>query len=288
MRSRHAERNISRITTKPPARKAATPPPKPRAAPRNWLADVTVTHGPVDMIGRFFLLADTMLKARGIALSFATYEELLEVNQRNQDTWGILTTMYDHRCCPHGLSPERAFCFLGRDARGEVVATHGARVYDLGDRSMHEVAEARLLHHDEPERTAGPHERIEVSSPAAKSIRGKLMINGGVWYHPQYRKRQLTMLIPRIARVLSYTRWQIDWSMGLTMEGPTGGGVIDSLGYQKREWGLQILNAQNGSPRCCLAWMDAEELLADLRGFLAGSATQAYVGVDDRRAEKQG
>ena len=55
--------------------------------------------------------------------------------------------------------------------------------------------------------------------------------------------------------------------MGLMMEGPTAGGVIDSLGYPHREWGLQISNAQNGSPRCCLAWMDASELMATCAGF---------------------
>ena len=58
-------------------------------------------------------------------------------------------------------------------------------------------------------------------------------------------------------------------------------------GYPHREWGLQISNAQNGSPRCCLAWMDANELLVDLRGFLAGFTTQVYLRVDNRRAQNQ-
>lgn len=252
------------------------------------ITDITVKHGPVDVMGRFFLMADTAMRDRGVALSFGTFEELLAVNERNRDTWGILTSMYDHRCCPRGLAPDRAFCLFGRDASGEVVVTHAGRLYELGEHSMHEVGEAMLLHHDEPLRSKQPQERIEVTAPAAKSIKGKLLINGGVWYRPGYRKRQLSTILPRIARVYAYTRWKIDRSMGLAMEGPTRGGIIDSVGYPHREWGLQILNAQNGSPRCCLAWMDANELLADLRGFVAGFEAQANVGIDHRRAQNHG
>jgi hypothetical protein len=261
--------------------------PAPAQQP-HLITDITVEHGPPDLFGRFFLLADTAVRERGVSLSFGSFEELLRVNEKNRASWGIMTSMYDHHCCPRGLAPENAFCLFGRDAYGEVVTTHAARIYSLGERSMQEVGDAMLLHHDEPERTKRPGESIEVTAPSAKSIKGKLLINGAVWFHPAYRKRQLAMIIPRIARAYAYTHWKIDRSMGLMMEGPTAGGVIDSLGYPYREWGLQIRNAQNGSPRCCLAWMDASELLADLRGFLAGFTTQVYVRVDHRRAQNQG
>jgi len=283
-----AERTVKRAapdasSARAPSPASATLPPHPKL-----ITDITVEHGPVDLLGRFFLLADTAVRERGVSLSFGSYEDLLRVNEKNRSSWGIMTSMYDYRCCPHGLAPERAFCLFGRDAGGEVVATPAARFYDLGARSMQEIGDCMLLHHDEPQRTKQPQESIEVTAPAAKSIKGKLLINGAVWYHPAYRKRQLSMIIPRVARAYAYTRWKIDRSMGLMMEGPTAGGVIDSLGYPHREWGLQIRNAQNGSPRCCLAWMDAGELLADLRGFLAGLTTQVYVGVDHRRAQNQG
>ena len=44
------------------------------------IADVTVEHGPVDLLGRFFLKADTATRQRGVALEFGTFEELLQVN----------------------------------------------------------------------------------------------------------------------------------------------------------------------------------------------------------------
>ena len=269
------------------AAKAAVATAPSNTAPR-FVTDITVEHGPVDLLGRFFLMADTAVRERGVSLAFGSFEDLLRVNEKNRKSWGIMTSMYDHHCCPHGLAPERAFCLFGRDAYGEVVTTHAGRIYALGDRSMKEVGDAMLLHHDEPARTKQPNESIEVTATAATTIKGTLLINGAVWFHPAYRKRQLAMIVPRIARAYAYTRWKIDRSMGLMMEGPTAGGVIDSLGYPNREWGLQISNAQNGSPRCCLAWMDARELMADLRGFLAGFATQVHVGVDHRRAQNQG
>jgi hypothetical protein len=271
-------------TAKVPApTRAPEPAPRPRL-----ITDITVEHGPVDLLGRFFLLADTAARERGVTLSFGSFEELLRINEKNRNSWGIMTSMYDFNCCPDGLAPERAFCLFGHDAQGEVVTTHAVRLYELGERSMREVGNRMLLHHDDPERTKRPQESIEVTAPSAEAIKGKLLINGAVWFHPNYRKRQLSMIIPRVVRACAYTMWRPDWCMGLMMEGPTGGGVIETAGYPYREWGLQISNAQNGSPRCCVAWMDASELLADLRGFLAGFTTQVYVGVHQRRAQNQG
>ena len=55
---------------------------------------------------------------------------------------------------------------------------------------MQECGDAMLLHHDDPDRTKWPGESIEVTAPSAKSIKGRLLINGAVWLHPAYRKRQ--------------------------------------------------------------------------------------------------
>jgi hypothetical protein len=260
-----------------PAR-AATPYP-------HLISDITVEHGPPDLLGRFFLKADTAARQRGVALSFATFEDLLEVNRKNSATWKTITSMYDHRYCPRGLAPDRAFCILGRNRSGEVVATQASRLFEVDDTdTLYDVATSSRMFYDEPERTKAPQERCEVSASIAKTIRGRLVVNGAVWYHPLFRKRQLAMIIPRITRAVAYARWKIDHSMGLAMEGPTKGGVIDRVGYPHREWDLQLYNAPNGNPRCCLCWMNAEELLEDLREFLVSFDAQVDVGVAERRA----
>jgi hypothetical protein len=114
------------------------------------------------------------------------------------------------------------------------------------------------------------------------------VINGAVWYHPTFRKRQLSMIIPRITRAYAYTHWKIDHSMGLAMEGPTRGGIIDSVGYPHREWDLRLFNAPNGDPRCCICWIYADEMLEDLRAFSASFDAQVDVGIDQRRAQQRG
>lgn len=263
--------------------------PRPGAQPHpDLVTDITVEHGPPGILGRFFLAADSAARRRGIALSFATFEELLEVNQKNSASWKPLTTLYDYRACPRGLAPDRAFCILGRNGRGEVVATHAARFFDVDDSdTLHDIAVSLRLFYDEPDRLKNPGERCEVTASIARTIRGRVLINGAVWYHPAYRGRDLAMIIPRISRAYAYTRWKIDHSMGIVIQKATDGGIIDRLGYPHREWDLKLINSSMGNGRCCFGWMHADELLDDLEGWLAGFDAQVDAGVDDRRAQQQ-
>jgi hypothetical protein len=282
---------------KPVKRAAVTPvatvPARSRApadAYPKLITDITVEHGPPELLGRFFLRADTAARERGVTLSFGTFEELIEINARNSDSWKKLSTLYDVSVCPQGLAPERAFVIFGRDGRGEVVATHAARIFDLDQETLYDLATSLRMIYDDPARMKRPTERCEVTASIAKTMRGKLLMNGAVWYHPAYRKRQLSKIIPRISRSYAYTRWKIDNSMGLVMEGPTKGGVIDSLGYPNRQWDLKFIDSSLGAGAfsCCLAWMDADQLLEDLADWLGGFGAQVYSGVDDRRAQQQG
>jgi hypothetical protein len=261
---------------------ARAPKPHPQL-----ITDIAVEHGPPELLGRFFLKADTAARQRGVALSFGTFEDLLEVNRKNSATWKTITSMYDHRYCPRGLAPDRALCILGRNRSGDVIATHAARFYDFNDGdTFYDVASSSRMFYDNPARMKQPGERCEVSADIAHSIRGRVLINGAVWYHPEYRKRQLAMIIPRISRAYAYTRWKIDYSMGLVVEAATKGGVIDSLGYPFREWELRLFNSTAGDVRCCLGWMHAEQLLSDIERWLVGFDAQVDSSVEDRRAKQ--
>jgi hypothetical protein len=284
-----AEHTVKRAGAGASSRKAASPagaahPPHPKL-----ITDITVEHGPVDLLGRFFLKADTAARRRGVTLSFATFEELVEVNRRNSDSWKRIISMYDPRYCPKGLAPDRALCILGRDSRGEVVTTHAACFYDVDDRdTLYDVATSSRMFYDDPERMKLPGERCEVTAEIARSIRGRVLINGAVWFHPSYRKRDLAMIVPRVARTFAFTRWKIDYSMGLIVEAVFNGGVVDSLGYPHREWDLKLLNSTSGDVRCCFAWMDAKELVADIERWLVGFDAQVDGVIEDRRAQHQG
>jgi hypothetical protein len=276
-----------------PSRTDAATRPEPgaigQAQRQPLITEITVEHGSADLLGRFFLKADTAARSRGLTLYFGSFEELLQVNAKNQETWKPITSMYDHRHCAQGLADDRAFCIFGRDRRGEVVATQASRLFESVDTdTLHDIATSSRMFYDEPQRDKNPEERCEVSATIAKSIRGRIGLNGAVWYHPTFRGRQLAMIIPRITRAYAYTRWKIDYSMGLAMEGPTKGGVIDRVGYPHREWDLRLYNAPNGNPRCCLGWMTAEEILDDLGDFLLRFDTQVDAGIGRAGAQQQG
>jgi hypothetical protein len=285
-----AARRIPASATNPtPAAKIPTPGSVPGFQRPSLITDITVEHGPVDLLGRLFLKADSAARARGVALSFGTYEELVAVNAKNSATWKRIISMYDPRYCPRGLAPDRAFCILGRDSRGEVVATHAARFYDVDESdTLYDVATSSRMFYDDPEGMKLPGERCEVSASIARTIRGRVLINGAVWYHPAYRKRELAMIIPRAARAFAFTKWKIGYSMGLVVEAATNGGVIDSLGYPHREWELRLYNSTSGNVRCCFAWMNADELVRDMQSWLTGFDAQVDRGVEDRRAQHHG
>jgi hypothetical protein len=258
----------------------------PRAAwsDRQLLTDITVDHGPVDVLGRFFILADAAARERGVTLSFGTFDELLEINAANRDSWKPVTSMYDVRYCPQGLAPENAFCIFGRNAEGRVVATQAARIYRLDQASFHEEATSLRMFYDDPVREKAPDESCEVTAPIAKSLRGAILVGGAAWYRPDYRGRQLSAILPRISRAFAYTKWRTDWTTTLMMEGPMKGNVWQSSGYTEFQWDLRLFNAPNGNPRCAICWMPPEQLISDLRQQLEDLGAQVDPGVAQRRA----
>ena len=50
------------------------------------ITEITVDHGPRDLLGRFFLKADTAARERGITLSFGTFADLVDTNARNTNS----------------------------------------------------------------------------------------------------------------------------------------------------------------------------------------------------------
>jgi hypothetical protein len=61
----------------------------------SFLTAVQIEHGPVDLIGRFLQYADAVNRKQGVVLSFATLEELQEVNERNRDSWKPLFPVFN-------------------------------------------------------------------------------------------------------------------------------------------------------------------------------------------------
>jgi hypothetical protein len=260
-------------------------PAQRRPAPKRpeLVSEITVDHGPPDVLGRFFLKADTAARDRGVTLSFGTFDELQEINDRNRATWKPLVPLFSTRY--NALDPESAFCILGRNRAGEVVATQAARFFDWPDSSFYDAARSLRLFYDDPAARALPGEVCSVSANATKSVTGRVVFSGGGWYRPDYRKRWLSGILPRISRAYAYTRWNSDFTTTVMDKGVVNGGFPQRCGYTNLEWVLDWRNTPLGDMYLAFLWMQPDELISDLRNFLDTFDAQVDAVVDDRRAQ---
>src|SRR6516165_6894454 len=90
-------------------------------------SQLKIEYGPASLLGRFFLWADTAARDRGVTLAFATFQDLVEANRANSDSWLPLLPAFDPAL--GGAGPETGFVIIGRNKQGEVVATQAARFY---------------------------------------------------------------------------------------------------------------------------------------------------------------
>lgn len=254
-----------------------------REAPRPaLLAEITVDHGPRDLLGRFFLKADTAARARGITLSFGTFADLVDTNARNTNSWHPLIPLFDPK--NGGFNDDNAFCMVGRNQQGEIVATQAARLYRWPNTSFYEEARSLRLFYEDPASMKLPKERCEITAPSTKFVSGNVCFSGGGWYRRDYRKRNLSAILPRISRALAFTRWRTDYTVSVIAEKVILGGMADRSGYTNVDWDLRMYDAPVGTVRCAFVWMETNQLLADLSDFLVGFDAQVDVGVDQRRA----
>jgi hypothetical protein len=118
----------------------------------SFLSEIRLEHGPVDLIGRFLRYADTLNRAQGVVLSFATLEELQDVNERNRDSWKPLFPAFNPKL--NAVPPDQAFCLLGRG--GEVVSAQAARLYSWEGTNLRQEAESlRWFYGSGGKQTAG-------------------------------------------------------------------------------------------------------------------------------------
>jgi hypothetical protein len=247
------------------------------------ITEVTIDHGPRDLIGRFFLKADTAARQRGVTLSFGTMQELQDANDRNRASWKPLVPLLSPRY--NALGPEQAYCILGRNTAGDVVATQAGRVFSWPHTNFYEEARSLRLFYDDPARQALPGEVCEVTAMATREVSGSVVFSGGGWYRPDYRKRWLAAILPRISRAYAYTRWRTDFTTTVMDKGVFEGGFGRRAGYTKADWVLDWRNTPLGDMYLGFLWMDPREMLADLAAFLEGFDAQVDAVVDHRRAQ---
>lgn len=250
----------------------------------NFLADVRIDFGPRDLFARLFLRGDTMLRERGINLTFAPLEELLEVNRRNSDSWRSLLPIFNVE--DGGFTDENGFCLLARTSSGQVVAAQAARLYDLTGTSFKDETESLRLFYPDPEIQRHTGEQVVVTAPSAPTITGPTTFSGAVWYHPSMRKQGLTSILPRLTKALSQTRWDTDVTLSFMAEEVVKAGTAPRTGYAHVEWAIDLIDTpvSPGTVHSALIWSGRDELIDYFSGLLTPRDAKVDTVVHHRTA----
>lgn len=256
----------------------------PRRAPSaSILKDIVVEHGPLDVLGPYFLHAEVEVRRRGVALEFCTPQEMVAANEANRKSWLPLVPMFNPK---YGIIDEdNSFCILGRNAQGDVVTANSIIKYQWPDTDFVAEATSLRLFYADPERMQQPGERCTISSQEAHAIRGEAAFSGAAWVHPDYRGRGLSEFLPRFIKAYAATRWPLDCIFGMMAEAVEKRGFATQFGYDHIDWEASWVNSVVGSLRLAILWTDVGYLGRDLRSQLARAAPQVDGQVLHRKAQ---
>ena len=233
-------------------------------------SQLTLQYGPLDVLGRTILIAEQLCNKAGVWLSLATPQEVLAINKANSKTWLPLLRQFDHNFNP--LTSQNSLFIVGRNRRGEAVACQAARFYDWTGTNFAAEAESLRLFYANPASMRLPNEQCVVTSNAARGTTGRVVFSGGAWYRPDHRGLGLVEWLPRIARAYARGVWDTRNTVTIMSELNVNKGVFPRNGYRNMEWSVEMFNCGLGDLRCSFMWSKDDEMLDDLRKFLASQA----------------
>jgi hypothetical protein len=106
--------------------------------------------------------------------------------------------------------------------KGETIACGAGRLFETDD-YLELKRSLRLWFDREP---VPFRERLSLIVPEREPyIAGRVGHEGGLWVHPNHRKRGLSMLIPRMVRAISLGRFAVDWQCGVNFDDLTKSGL---------------------------------------------------------------
>lgn len=230
--------------------------------PTPFLSQIELEYGPPEVLGRFFLRGDEAALARDVHLSLVTYQEFADCYRQLAPEWPLLSIFR----CEEWDAPETDFIHLiGRNGKGQAVATQAARLFRWSGTSLREEAQSLRLFHGRTEPLPGA--RCIVTAPAAAQITGSVAYSGGGWYRPDVRRQKLSAILPRISRALALTRWNTAYTVTFAERPLVEKGLPKQYGYSRIEDNVLIENVIGPHFEGALSWMPVEELVVDLTAF---------------------
>ena len=159
------------------------------------------------------------------------------------------------------LTPENSF-WLDVKAGSKTIATCAARLFVTED--CLDLLRTMQLWFAAPPPSYG---RLAIEAPPGMPvISGNVGHEGGLWVHPEHRKRGLSVILPHLARAVCAREWQVDWQTGIARKG------IGECGIVQRSYGMPhaercfdgYFPPTRSQERFYLVYMDSAELAAGL------------------------
>ncbi|MEZ5922890.1 MAG: hypothetical protein R3D57_00745 [Hyphomicrobiaceae bacterium] len=238
----------------------------------SFLDAITIEHGPRALLGRLFLKAVSCAEARGVSLRLCTLNELETFFQEQMKDWPTMP-VFKPEYQPREAGLTQSFAILGEDIHGNVVATQAARFFDWSETTLKAEVESMRMLYDEKRLPA--HASAEVTANHAGRITGRVVYSGSTWFNPEYRKRQLSAILPRISRCLALTKWNVDTTISFMDWRIVEKGVAASYGYDNLEASVTLRNVVDPEFVAAIGWITRDELLQDAEWFLRQLPDQA-------------
>ncbi len=228
---------------------------------------ITIVHGPRRLLARFLLEGDKAAREQGLYLRVRhDFDALLSLNREEvaRGNWRPLLDMFNAEHAT--LNYDNAFWVSGENADGEIVATFGGRLYDWRETNLAEQACA--MFHGE-DRGQG----CIITAEAAWRISGIVIAAGIAWVRPDYRRRHLSRLVPRIGKAYACARWPVDWIFGYVTSEHAKWGMPASYGHRHVSHSVTY----PGTPwsDLAIAYSSADDVYEDIASFLNSELSDA-------------
>ncbi|ACI52188.1 conserved hypothetical protein [Gluconacetobacter diazotrophicus PA1 5] len=218
---------------------------------RPFLDAIEINHGPKMELGRYFLQLSESARRLGISWYMGRdFDRLVEVNRRNQDTWEPLSPIYDPELSDISMNN---VIYIEGQADGEAAVTLILRRYDWPTSTLHEEWESGRFAYRDPETQMDPSEKWVADAPMASEIGGRVVFAGGLWCHPNFRRKRLPILTVAMMRSISLAVWNPDFAIGMIEAGPLARTLLPLYGNPPVQPGMKIIGAWR-TFECILSW----------------------------------
>jgi hypothetical protein len=224
---------------------------------------LTVRQGSGPLIGRLVLEGDIAARAAGIHLRLRhDFDGLVDFSKSEAAAKRWYPVIDQFNPARSDISPENGFWLAGENDDGEIVTVSAARVFDWHDTNLEEQAVAVFYGRNGDH----PCTITPAAAPIARQISGLVYFAAAAWIRPDYRKRDLSQLMQRMAKAYALSRWPLDWAVGFVPRALADNGT--ATGYGVKHLAYSFFYPELRWSELVLAYTTSDEVYDDFAIFL--------------------